>query len=85
MTLIYKWRNKHHKASPARQIMGCDFDRGGLVYVSIKNGLLRLVRGGEVQNGPVTAGGPPLAQLFLLLHKPQFPGPLTSPSCACKS
>ncbi len=35
--------------------MGCDFDRGGLVYVSIKNGLLRLVRAGEVQNGPVTA------------------------------
>lgn len=62
LTLIYKWRNKYHKASSARQIMGCDFDHGGLMYVSIKNGLLsmeELIRGGEVQNGPVTAGGPP--------------------------
>lgn len=65
MTLIYKWRNKYHgrhKASPVKQIMGCDFDRRGLMYVSIKKGLRSMeerVSAREVQNGPVTAGGPP--------------------------
>lgn len=42
--------------------MGCDFDRRGLMYVSIKNGLRgmeELVSAREVQSGPVTAGGPP--------------------------